>query len=105
MKLIEIDQLEVGDEVLISCQSYFKYLKILRKPVATGKTTWRSNPRYKTVKCSTRRTERDYTYTGWNNRQITRTEIVWELTSDDHNFNQYVNFNDRQIILVKKNDD
>ncbi len=33
MELVEIKDLEVGDEILISCQSYFKYLRILRNKI------------------------------------------------------------------------
>ena len=32
MEIVKIEDLEVGDEIVISCQSYFKYLRILRKP-------------------------------------------------------------------------
>jgi hypothetical protein len=33
MELIEIEELEAGDEIIISCQSYFKYLRVINKPV------------------------------------------------------------------------
>ena len=104
MRLVEIDELEVGDEILISCQSYFKYLKILRLPKQLPGTGWRGQTRYSSAKCSTRRTERDVTWTNYYGKQMTRTEKVWEFGPEDHNFINYVNLMDRQILLVKKAD-
>jgi len=102
MEIVEVKDLEVGDEILISCQSYFKYLRILRKPVVGAKKHWKTDaPLYKSVKCSTRRVERPYTYTIRGN-SYTRTEKVWEFGPEDHNYTHYVNLGYRQIILVKK---
>lgn len=106
MRIVEIEDLEVGDEIAIACQANFKYLRILRKPVPNGKTQWRSTkPAFKTVKCSTRRVERSYVYTSWTGSQYNRTDKVFEFTPDDHNINQYINLNDRQILLIKKADE
>ncbi len=105
MKLIEIEDLEVGDEIAIACQANFKYLRILRKPSLSTKKHWNTgNPLYKSVKCSTRRVERSYTRT-YNGKQYNRTEKVFEFTGDDHNFNHYVNLNYRQLLLVRKADE
>jgi len=105
MKLVEIEDLEVGDEIIISCQSYFKYLRILRKPALGTKTHWNTGkPLYKSVKCSTRRTEKDVIYTGWSGNQVVRKEKVWEFGPEDHNYTHYVNLLYRQIILVKRNE-
>jgi hypothetical protein len=103
MRTIEIEEIEVGDEIAIACQSYFKYLKVVRKPVLDGKTQWGTNkPSYKSVKCTTRRKEIDYTYTNWRGDQVTRTRKEWEFTPDDHNMVNYVNLNCRHILLIKK---
>jgi hypothetical protein len=102
MELIELKDLEVGDEILISCQSYFKYLRILRKPVVGAKKHWNTGaPLYKSVKCSTRREEKTYTY-HHNGKPYPRTEKIWAFGPEDHNHTQYVNLGYRQIILVKK---
>lgn len=104
MKLVEVKDLEVGDEIIISCQSYFKYLRVLRKPSLSGKTHWYSfAPLYKAVKCSTYRSEKDVTYTRMGNT-YTRSEKKWEFGPENHNYNQYVNLEYRQIILVNKNE-
>ena len=102
METIEVKDLEVGDEILISCQSYFKYLRVLRKPALSTKTHWNTGaPLYKSVKCSTRREEKTITYHHRGN-PFTRTEKVWAFGPEDHNYNQYVDLEYRQIILVKK---
>ena len=71
MKLVEVKDLEVGDEIIISCQSYFKYLRVLRKPSLSGKTHWHTGaPLYKAVKCSTYRSEKDVSTIEQKNRAM-----------------------------------
>jgi hypothetical protein len=42
-RLIELEDLQVGDEIMISCQSYFKYLRVLTPPtLSKTKTHWNS---------------------------------------------------------------
>jgi hypothetical protein len=106
MKIVEIKDLEAGDEIIISCQSFFKYLKILRKPAFSTKTHWNTgNVLYKSVKCSTYRSEKQVSWTGYHGNTITRTKKTWEFGPENHNYNHYVDLEYRQIILVKKNND
>jgi hypothetical protein len=102
MELVKVEDLEVGDEILISCQSYFKYLRVLRKPAASLKKHWRTGGTvYKSVKCSTRRDDIQQAYVH-NNQTRYYVNTEWKLTPDNHNFEQYVHLNDRQILLVRK---
>lgn len=103
MQEIEVKDLEVGDEILISCQSYFKYLRIVKKPAIGANVHWRTKqPLYKAVKCSTRREDKVITYVHNNNtRSYTKTTYIF--TPEDHNHTSYVNLTDRQILLIKKN--
>jgi hypothetical protein len=102
MELIKVEDLDVGDEILISCQSCFKYLRVLRKPAASLKKHWRTGDTvYKGVKCSVRRDEIKQAYV-YNNQTRYYTSIDWRFGPDDHNFEQYVNLNHRQILLVRK---
>jgi hypothetical protein len=106
MKIVEIQELEVGDEVVISCQSYFKYLRILRKPTVSTKTHWKTGvPIYKSVKCSTLRISTPRQYTDYQGNVVTYNKHTWGWGPDNHNYNQYVDLEYRQIILVKKNND
>jgi len=102
MKLVEIKDLEVGDEILISCQSGFKYLRVLKKPVIGTRIHWRTQqPCYKSVKCSTKRTEKVVTWVR-NSKTYSRTVKEWEFTPEDHNVTTFVNLMDKQILLVNK---
>ena len=103
MELIEIKDLEAGDEIIISCQSYFKYLKVLIKPTLGKKAHWNTGlPLYKSVKCSTRRNTVAKTYVSLG-VTYTRYDKTWEITAEDHNFIQYIDLEYRQLLLVKKN--
>ena len=102
-KLIEVQDLQVGDEIMISCQSFFKYLKVLTPPtMSKTKKNWSTKqPMYKSFKCSTNQEMVTTTYT-WNGNPYTRTQKVWRLSSEDHNLKIYQDLNGRQIWLVKR---
>ena len=103
MEIVKIQDLEVGDEIIISCQSYFKYLKVLRKPSFSGKTHWNTGkPLYNSVKVSTRREEEKIIST-WRGMSHSFIKKQWMVTPDDHNFTQHIDLQDRQLLLVKKN--
>ena len=102
MEIVKVEDLEVGDEILISCQSYFKYLKVLVKPSLGKKTHWSTGaPLYKSVKCSTRRDSVSKSYVR-NGQTYTYNEHNWVVTPEDHNFTQYVDLGYRQILLVNR---
>ena len=104
-KIITIEELEVGDEILISCQSFFKYLRVLTTPkINPKKLHWHTGqPMYGTVKCSTRQEEKiTYSYTDHNGNIINRIGKEWIVTPDDHNKTMSVELSDRQLFLVKK---
>ena len=101
---IEIKDLEAGDEILISCQSYFKYLRLLRTPQLGKKLHWRTKlPMYKSVKCSAKVDETKQTHQWGNGHTRTWIEKKWLFTDKDHNNESYVNLEYRQILLIKKN--
>ena len=103
MEIVKIEDLEVGDEIVISCQSYFKYLRILRKPGFGTKTHWNTGaPLYKSVKCSTRRESVSRSHVR-NGITYTYNDHTWTFTAEDHNFTQYIDLEYRQLLLVKKN--
>ena len=102
MQLIGIEDLDAGDEILISCQGCFKYLRLLRKPAIGTKKHWSTGkPTYKSVKCSTRRDTKYHSYVH-NGQTRTREYTDWGFGPEDHNFDHYVNLNTRQILLVRK---
>jgi hypothetical protein len=103
-KLIEIENLQVGDEIIISCQSFFKYLKVLTPPVLGNKKAYRTNkPLYKNVRCTTRQEEVvAYSYTNGQGQVINRMDKKWIVTPKDHNIRISQDLNFRQIWLVKR---
>jgi hypothetical protein len=55
-QLIEIQDLQVGDEIMISCQSFFKYLKVLTPPaLSKTKRHWSTKqPMHANFRCTTK---------------------------------------------------
>lgn len=104
-RLIEIQDLQVGDEIMISCQSHFKYLKVLTTPkLSATKKHWKTQqPLYGNVKCSTRQEEIiTYSYTDSQGVIHHRKEKKWIATPDEHNIRISQDLNGRQIWLVKR---
>jgi hypothetical protein len=104
-QLIEIQDLQVGDEIMISCQSYFKYLKVLTPPtMSKTKTHWNSKkPMHANFRCTTRRDDViSYSYIDQNGNTINRYNKTWIPTAEDHNLRISQDLNGRQIWLVKR---
>lgn len=104
-KLIEVQDLQVGDEIMISCQSHFKYLRVLTPPtMSKTKTNWQTKkPLYANFRCTTRQEEvLKYSYTNSQGQVINRMEKQWIPTPEDHNLRVSQDLNGRQIWLVKR---
>lgn len=104
-KLIEVQDLQVGDEIMISCQSYFKYLRVLTPPtMSKTKTNWQTKkPLYANFRCTTRQEEvLKYSYTNSQGQVINRMGKEWIPTPEDHNLRVSQDLNYRQIWLVKR---
>jgi hypothetical protein len=104
-KLINIENLEIGDEVLIGLNSNLKYLKILEKPRLSKKRIhWRTKQLlYINVKCSSNETE---IVTNWTDfRGNTRTYMTKQhnCTPENHNRVYKQDLNERLIWLIKRN--
>lgn len=104
IRIIDIEDLEIGDEIAIACQSHFKYLRVLSLPKENGKTHYYTKkPLYKSVRCSSRREEIIRTNV-WNGKTYTNTrkEFEWKFTPDDHNVTLNQDLNYRDILLIKR---
>lgn len=103
-RLIEIQDLEKGDEILISCQSFFKYLKVLVKPsISKTKVHWHTGkPLYGAVRCSTRRDTITHTYTTYDGTQGNYDRHEWIVSAEGHNKTISQDLSGRQIWLVKR---
>lgn len=101
-RIINIEDLEIGDEIAIACQSHFKYLRVLSLPKENGRTHYYTKkPLYKSVRCSSRREEIISTNV-YNGKTYTRKELKWKFTPDDHNVKLNQDLNYRDILLVKR---
>ena len=102
-KLIDIKDLEIGDEIIITCQSHMKYLKVLAKPKIGKRIHWSTKqPLYSGVRCSTNLTVTQTTHTGYAGKQWTQTHKEWGVKSEDHNFVKSFDLEYRQLWLVKR---
>lgn len=102
--LIQIDDLKIGDEILIGSQGdgNLRWLKILKLPTIGKKLHYRTKqPLYKATLCSGNVTIKEHVNT-YNGRIHKYTTKVWKFTGEDHNTNIYVNLNDRLIWLIKR---
>ena len=118
-KLVKVEELQEGDEIIVASGSTLKYLKLLKTPVLSDKKGWgheiddqgyaiynRNSPWYKSVSCSTCIEEKIYKYKGYGNnasdRFITRKNYVFETDVSRHNKKVSFNLNHKDILLVKK---
>lgn len=115
MKLVKIEELEIGDEIIISGNSKLKYLKVLSKPTLGNKDLYKSvvdettnsgrswkviGKRYKAVRCSLRQDEISYRNKGGFQRIYKK--YVFEQDISKHNKRVSIDLNNRDIYLVKR---
>ena len=92
LKLIKISELEIGDEIIISSYSNLKYLKVVKLPkLKTG--SWKDY--YTNVKCSLSKKRMKNGNFEWN-------VSIFETDVNKHNSIIYQNLNNRDILLVKR---
>jgi hypothetical protein len=87
---IEIDELQKGDEVIIHGNGYIQYVKVLRPLKLAKNSNWRGDTYYSRVKCSFK----EHDTHSWDRRGT--------LTGEGHTKEKYVDFNYRNIWLVKR---
>lgn len=113
MKLIKIEELLEGDEIIISANSKLKYLKVLTAPVLGNRDLWEMKydetepygrsyevvgKRYKSVKCSLRQDVFNYK----TSANVIRTcrQYIFEQDVSKHNKKVNIDLNNRDIYLV-----
>lgn len=89
--LVKIEDLQVGDEIIISWYADLIYLKVLQSPKKNKQGHWKS------VKCST--SKNTYTYPNG----VSYSYKVFEADISLHNTEMYQDLNGRGIWLVKRN--
>ena len=116
--LVKIEDLQIGDEILVSSGSKMKYLKVLKQPALSNKTGWvksvdnegyftwdKNGKRYKSLLCSTCIKEITYKYRGWKggaDRFQTKKEYILEQDISKHNKKISIDLNNSGIFLVHR---
>ena len=93
LKLIKVSELEVGDEIIISSYSKLKYLKVIKLPKLK---TSRWGDYYTNVKCSIKQEHRVSKLDKNININIFEQDVT------QHNSVIYQDLNNRDILLVKR---
>ena len=95
-KLVKVEELMEGDEIIISSNSNLKYLKILKTPTISNKKCWLTGlPLCSAVRCSIRQ---DTISTAYSFRK----KYVFEQDISKHNHKISISLNHRDIYLVKR---
>ena len=93
LKLIKVSELEIGDEIIISSYSNLKYLKVIKLPKLKT-SNW--GDYYSNVKCSIKQ---DRHISKWGKQTSIN---IFETDVTKHNSIVYQDLNNRDILLVKR---
>lgn len=99
-KLVTVEELLEGDEIIISGHSKLKYMKVLKTPIISKtKKNWRTNlPQFTAVRCSIRQDNIKSPY----NENCFYKEYVFEQDITKHNHKISIDLENRDIYLVKR---
>lgn len=115
--LVKIEDLQIGDEIIISGNSKLKYLKVLKKPELSNKPLWgtvidpktkqftwdkTSNFKWKAVRCSIRQDE--IPYKSRSGFDLIHKQYVFEQNVSKHNKKISIDLNGKDVFLVSKED-
>ena len=99
-KLVKIEELLEGDEIIISQYSNLKYMKVLKTPIISKtKKYWMTGlPLHTAVRCSIRQ---DNVKSPRHENYFYK-EYVFEQDISKHNHKISIDLNNRDIFLVKR---
>lgn len=104
--LLKIDQLQKGDEFLVTSNGSFRYWKALEDPKPMkmkNQPTGAGYTRYSGLLCSCKMTATQHTQQGWGGRPPTiYTSKVYECTPFEHNHRERLNLNWKPVWLVRR---
>ncbi len=99
---ITVDQIEIGDEILIGYQGNIRLVKVLRKPKLSKKPDWRNRTVYSKTKCIMYYKQVTYTYNTSQGRTHTYIKEVSDLSKLNNNREILVDFNHRSLYLIHR---
>ena len=106
MKIIKVEDLQLGDEIVIASGSKLKTLIVVKKPEV--RATYSNGDYYKAVRCTSKAiiTEfprKRYDYTTKAHIDYTHKVKNWVHSFEDHNMRISVDMNYKDIWLIKRN--
>jgi hypothetical protein len=100
--LVKVEDLIVGDEIIVPSGSSLRYYKILRTPkLSKSQPGYRNTVRYAAVRCSTK-TKTTTKTSVYGTNTYTNTYTEYECTPFEHNTEKSVDLNYKSIWLVKE---
>jgi hypothetical protein len=99
-RLIKLEELQEGDEIIISAYSNLKYLKVLKTPtISKTKKNWKTGiPLFSAVRCSIRQDK----YENPHETKTFKKKYVFEQDISKHNHKINIDLEYRDIYLVKR---
>jgi len=101
-RLIKIEDLLEGDEIIISGNSNLKYMKVLKTPIISKvKKYWRTGlPLHTAVRCSIRQDQ--ISYINHRGQEAINKITVFEQDISKHNHKISIDLTGKNIFLVKR---
>jgi hypothetical protein len=100
---VKIEDLQIGDEIIVPYASALKYLKVLRAPQIGKSKSWRPNVvRYKNVKCSTKAEITETKWKDYSGRDRVSKSTIYICSPEEHNIEVFQDLNYKTIWLVNR---
>jgi len=101
---IEVKDLMLGDEIIVPSQSKLKYLKVIAPPkeYPANPQSSAQKPYYKRIKCSIKTVQTTTPVTRWRPKPGIRNDYQFEQDVSQHNATIYLNLNNVDMFLVKR---
>lgn len=100
MKVVKVEDLNVGDKIIVSSNTKLKFMVVVKPPVLGKPRGWRPNdPNWKSVKCSLKVRTKVIMY---GHYQKNLKEYI--PTFENHDGYCYANLNYKNIILIEEGD-
>lgn len=97
-RIITIEELKVGDEILVPSNSHLRYYRVLREPKKNSKTN-----KWSGVQCSTYAEENRVVHNAGTKYKRVRIYTIYHCTPEDHNIKKMIyGLQWRSIWLVKR---
>jgi len=100
MKVVKVEDLNVGDRIIISSNTKLKFMVVMKSPMLGKPKSWRpNNPNWKSVKCSIKTKITVLMYGAYK-----KNLKEYVPTFENHDEHCYANLNYKNIILIEEGD-